>query len=364
MATNPYKVFTGNSADVINAIRNQASTNFREYVPVATPDAESIRAVGAIIMDNPNLQNEFIQALIGRIALVMTESKMYDNPMAIFKRGILDYGETIEEVFVDLIDVQQYDPDSAAEKWMRQAKPDVRSAFHVMNFQKFYKATIRHEQLRTAFLSVEGITDLVEKITEAMFKSSNYDEYLVMKYMLMRKLLLGQITSVNVGATPTSAEIVKQFKGYSNKLTFMSDAYNIAGVHNYSDKDSQYLFLDAQTDANIDVEVLASAFNMDKAEFMGHRFLLDSFSEFDTARLAEIFADDPNYVAISADDVTALQKVVGIILDKDWFMVWDKLIEMRDVPNGEGLYWQYWLHNWKIFSVSPFANAVAFTKGA
>lgn len=363
MPSNPYRVFTGNSADVINAIRNQASTNFRDYVPVATPDAESIRAVGAIIMDNPNLQNEFVQALIGRIALYIVESKMYDNPMSIFKRGILDYGETIEEVFVDLIDIQQFDPDTAAEQWMRRAIPDVRSAFHVMNFQKFYKATVSHEQLRTAFLSVEGVNDLVEKITEAMFKSSNYDEYLVMKYMLMRKVLLGQITTETVDASATPSDLVKAFKGASNKLTFMSDAYNIAGVHAYTEKNDQYLFLDAQMDATIDVDVLASAFNMDKAEFMGHRFLLDSFSSFDSARLAEIFADDPNYVPISEDDMDALENVVGIILDKNWFMVWDKLIEMRDVPNGEGLYWQYWLHNWKIFSVSPFANAVVFTIG-
>ena len=41
------------------------------------------------------------------------------------------------------------------------SEADVRAAFHTMNYQKFYKATISNDQLRQAFLSWQGITDLI-----------------------------------------------------------------------------------------------------------------------------------------------------------------------------------------------------------
>ena len=83
---------TNASVDVINAIRNEASMNFKEHVPIATPDSESIRKIGAVIMDYPALQNEFLEALINRIGKVIIESKMYSNPWAMLKKGYLEYG--------------------------------------------------------------------------------------------------------------------------------------------------------------------------------------------------------------------------------------------------------------------------------
>ena len=43
-------------------------------------------------------------------------------------------------------------------------------------------------------------------------------------------------------------------------------------------------------------------------------------------------------------------------------MVFDNFQQMTQNYNGEGLYWNYWLHCWKTFSVSPFANAAIFTE--
>jgi hypothetical protein len=97
MATKPKIVtLTNSSVNILNAIRNNSNTNYRDYVPYATPDADSIREIGAIIMDNPQLQNEFLSALINRIGMVLLTSKMYSNPLAMFKRGTMEYGETIE----------------------------------------------------------------------------------------------------------------------------------------------------------------------------------------------------------------------------------------------------------------------------
>ena len=111
---------TNSSVDVLNAIRNSATTNYRNYVPGATADAESIREIGAIIMDNPSLQNEFLSALVNRIGRVILTSKLYDNPWAVFKKGMLEFGETIEEIFVDIAKPYEYDPAVAEEKSLRE----------------------------------------------------------------------------------------------------------------------------------------------------------------------------------------------------------------------------------------------------
>lgn len=157
---------TNSSVDVLNAIRNSASMNYQNYVPIATPDADSIRKIGAIIMDNVTLQNEFVNALVNRIGRVIVTSKLYDNPWASFKKGMLEFGENIEEIFVELAKAQQYDPSVAENQFAKRVIPDIRSAFHILNYKKFYKNTIQNNSLRQAFLSWDGITDLIAKIVE------------------------------------------------------------------------------------------------------------------------------------------------------------------------------------------------------
>ena len=367
MPTRPQvKVLTNASVDVVNAIRNSASTNFKDYVPIATPDAESIRSIGAIIMDHPELQNEFLSALVNRIGRVLIISKLYSNPWADFKKGMLEFGESIEEVFVDIAKPFQFDPAVAETNLFKREKPDVKSAFHIMNYQKFYKSTIQNAQLKQAFLSWDGITDLIARIVDAMYTGANYDEFLTMKYLLARSILNGNLKAETIADYSNVANmksVVATIKGVSNDLEFLSTKYNRAGVHTHTLKPDQYIIVNAKFDAVMDVEVLASAFNMDKAEFMGRRILVDSFGTLDTARLAELFEDDPAYTALTSDEVSALDAIPAVIVDKDWFMIFDNFVEFTEAYNGEGLYWNYFYHVWKTFSVSPFGNAVMFVVG-
>lgn len=365
MATIPSRVtLTNSSVDVLNAIRNSASMNYREYVPIATPDAETIRAIGATIMDYPALQNEFVSALINRIGRVIVTSKSYDNPWAMFKKGMLDFGETIEEIFVNIAKPFEYDVDTATREVFKRELPDVRSAFHVVNYEKFYKVTIQQEELRKAFLSIDGVVDLIARITDSLYTRANYDEFQTMKYLLAKRLLEGMMYVETYDDAGDIKEVVTNIKGVSNILPFMSDKYNLAHVKNFSMKDDQYLIVNAKFDASMDVNVLASAFNMDKAEFMGHRVLVDSFGSLDTDRLAELFAGDSNYVAPTTAELEALDAIPCILVDRDFFMIYDKLMQFTEQYNGQGLYWNYFYHKWMVFSVSPFANAIAFIPSA
>lgn len=360
------RTLTTSAADILNVIRNNASVDYRNYVPKADAnDVESVRTIGAIIMDYPALQNEFLNALVNRIGRVMLTSKMYSNPIAFFKKGVLEYGESIEEIFVNIAKVQEFNPEIAEQEVFKRVVPDVRAAFHVMNYQKFYKATVTQEQLKQAFLSWDGVIDLIARIVDSMYTGANYDEFLVMKYLLARHILDGRlypVTVLTVNAENAKA-IVTTVKGVSNKLTFMNSDYNPAAVRTFTEKTDQYMIVNSVFDATMDVNVLASAFNMDKAEFLGHRVLIDGFGDLDIARLGEIFAGDPTYHEPSQDELTALNAIPAVIVDKDWFMVFDMLTQFTEQYNGQGLYWNYFYHVWKTFSVSPFANSVLFVPG-
>ena len=366
MATKPKIVtLTNSSVDILNVIRNNATINYKNYVPVATADAESIREIGAIIMDSPQLQNEFLSALVNRIGRVLVTSKMYDNPWSMFKKGTLEFGETIEEIFVNIAKPFQFDPNVAETNLFKREIPDVRSAFHIMNYQKYYKTTIQNDQLRQAFLSWQGITDLIAKIVDAMYTGANYDEFQTMKYMLAKHILNGRMYPVTIPAVTDAnmKSIVSIIKGVSNNYEFMSNKYNVAGVQNFSKKKDQYLLINSNFDATMDVEVLASAFNMDKTQFAGQRVLVDSFGSLDIERLNILFANDPTYTEISESDLQALDKIPCVLVDRDWFMIFDNFYNFTEQYNGEGLYWNYWYHVWKTFSVSPFANNALFIPG-
>lgn len=367
MPTRPsVQTLSATSVDILNAIRNNASADYRNYIPQAYDSIDSVRSIGNILMNYPALQNEFLNALVNRIGRVLVTSKMYDNPWNMFKRGMLEFGETIEEVFVEIAKPFEYDPETAESEVFKREIPDVRSAFHILNYQKFYKVTVQRDQLRQAFLTWDGVTDLITKIINSMYAGANYDEFLVMKYLVAVNILNGRLKAVEIKDPSNVANmksVVGAIKSVSNGMEFMSKEYNQAGVHTYTDKRDQYIILTSDFDAVMDVEVLASAFNMDKADFMGRRVLVDSFASLDNDRLALLFKDDENYVPLTQDELNALATIPAVLVDRDWFMILDNLLEFTDQYNGQGLYWNYWLHVWKTLSVSPFANSAVFVPG-
>lgn len=356
---------SASAVDILNAIRNSASANYRDYVPSIT-GTEGIKEIGAIIMDYPALQNEFLNALVERIGRVIISSKQYTNPWSMFKKGTLEYGETVEEIFVELAKPFEYDPAVAESEVFKREIPDVRAAFHILNYQKFYKTTVQREQLRQAFLSADGITNLVTKIINALYTGAAYDEFQTMKYMVAKHIVNGELYPVQI-LTPDTVEsshsAVKAIKKLSNDFTFMSEDYNVAGVHTYTEKNDQYIIINSAFDATVDVDVLAQAFNMDKAEFSGHQVLVDGFGELDTDRLDELFAGNSWYESIDDDVLEALNAIPAVLVDREWFMIIDNMYTLRDQANEQGLYWNYFYHTWKTFSVSPFANAAVFVPG-
>ena len=358
-----------NSVGILNAIRDNASAEYYQAVPQAQATTESIRAVGEQILAFQPRMNEFVSALVNRIARVVVTSKLYSNPLAFAKKGLLEYGETIEEIFVDIAKASSYDWNSTneTEQAFKREHPDIKTAFHALNMQTYYKATVSEQNLRQAFLSLNGVTDLIARIVNSLYSGAAYDEYIMMKYVIAQSLIPGNVKMTNIDEVNDEASgkaAVKKVKAITGKLQFMSKEYNIAGVNTFISSPSDiFVVMTADYEASIDVDVLASAFNMDKVQFMGQRVLVDSFSfnVGELARLDELLENDPTYTRPSEDDLTALKSVGIVVMSRDWFQVYDVLNQFTEQYNAALLYWNEFNHVWRIYSASPFAPIVGFT---
>lgn len=344
--------------DILNVIRENASMAYQHNVPEVVK-ATDIPKVGEVIYGTPAFANEFINALVNRIAIVRVKSATFNNPYARLKKGFIDYGETIEEIFVGITQAFTFSQEKAENRELKQYKPNVKSAFHAMNWKVLYPVSISIDQLKQAFLSNEGVTDLIAKIVDAVYTAANYDEFLLFKYLIIKSVTAGKMKPIPVDGSDMSNYAVA-FRGKSNMLPFMSNDYNEAGVRNTTPRERQIIMMDAEFNASFDVNVLAAAFHMEKADFMGSLFLVDSFSTFDNERFLVIRSESDGLEEVTADELALMEKVKAILVDEDWFQVYDNLALFAEKYIASGLRWNYFYHTWKTISVSPFANAIVF----
>lgn len=345
--------------DILNTIRQNASYEYQSLVPEVTSEHD-IPAVGEVLYGYPALANQFLNALVNRIALVQVKSSLYNNPYARLKKGYLEFGETIEEVFVEIAKAREFSAEKAAAREFKRTLPDVRSAFHTMNWRVQYPVTIQDEDLRMAFLSINGVQDLISKIIDAVYTGAEYDEFLLFKYLMIKAISHGMMKPVSIGTGSDMKEAAVAFRATSNNMTFLKTTYNMNGVHTKTDKANQIIFMDSAYNASYDVNVLASAFNMDKAEFMGSLYLIDDWTTFDNDRFAEIRANSDMLEEVTSEELSLLNNVKAVIVDEEWFQVYDNQTKFTEVYVSSGEYWNYNLNIWKTVSSSPFSNAVVF----
>lgn len=345
--------------DILNVIRQNASYDYQQNVPVVKT-ANDIPKVGEVLMGQPALANQFINALVNRIAIVRVQSATFNNPYSMLKKGYIEFGETVEDIFVSIAKGVDFNPEKAREREYKRTFPDVRSAFHAMNWRVMYPVTIQDEDLKQAFLSMDGVQNLIAKIVDAVYTGAEYDEFLLFKYLLIKAISHGKMKPVAIGDGTDLRESAIQFRGVSNLLPFMSGEYNEVGVKTTTPKDRQVIFMDAMFNAQFDVKVLASAFNMNKADFMGRLFLIDNWTSFDNERFDIIRANSDGIEEVTSEELALLANVKAVILDENWFQVYDNNNKFTEKYSASGLYWNYFYHTWKTISNSPFSNAVVF----
>lgn len=348
--------------DILNVIRQNASYEYQQNVPEVTK-ASDIPRVGEVIYGTPSFANQFINALVNRIAIVRMQSATFNNPYSVLKKGYIEFGETVEDIFVSIAKGVDFDPEKGKSREFKRTFPDVRSAFHTMNWRVMYPVTIQDEDLKQAFLSLEGVQNLIAKIVDSVYTGAEYDEFLLFKYLMIKAISHGKMKPESIGDSTDLKESAVAFRSISNLLPFISSDYSEAGVKTNTPKDRQIIFMDAKFNAQFDVNVLASAFNMDKADFMGRLFLIDNWTSFDNERFDVIRENSDGIEEVTAEELALLANVKAVIVDENWFQIYDNNNKFTEKYVASGMYWNYFYHTWKTVSSSPFANAVVFVTG-
>ncbi len=334
-----------NLQEILNTIRDNASDMYRERIPEATQT--NITDVQEAMTDPNNavVTNEFMGMLLNMIIKQVIHSKLFSDPLKSLKKGKKPLGDTVEEIYVNFLKAKQYDETGA--ELLNRELPDVKAVYHRMNRQDRYKVTVNPEELFKAFASYQKLDSFIANIINSLYNSSELDEFILMKELIRQALDQNAMKVVEV-ADPCESEqnakaFIKTVKTISGDMQF-PNANNNAWLTaqdkdtnpliTFSKKNEQVLILSNPTDVAVNVDVLASVFNMSVAEFNDTRkIIIDAFP-------------DPD--------------IRGALVDEQFFQVYDDLVLFKDFENGEGLYKNYYLHVWQTLAYSPLVNAVVF----
>ena len=331
--------------ELLNTIRDNASQTYQDRVPEATRN--NIEAVGEAITDLSDavVYNEFINTLANMIYAPELIEKSWSNPLGKFKKGKKTFGDTVEEIYNNFIKAQTYDQTGAG--LLARNLPDTKTIFHRMNRQDKYKLTDSPESLAKAFKSYEGVGAFIQNLYTTLRNSAELDEYVLMRQLFAQAYENNAMVVIPV-ADPQASEanakaFIKTIKTISGLMEYPSSDYNgyltaqstdNKPIITFSKKNEQILILDVPTDTACNVDVLAYAFGRDLLAFNTEvKQIIDAFP---------------------------VEGMIGALVDKNFFQVYDDLFTFREFENAEGLYRNHLLHVWQTLGYSCLTNAVAF----
>lgn len=326
------------NSTILGKIWLNGTNDYQQRVP--NPSQARMSQTMKALFDpmNRDLYNQFINGFINLIGEQRVHTQLWENPLTIFKGKRLLYGSTIQESAVKWIKAHAYD--DASEELLKLERPEAKVWYHSLNRQDKYKISVNREELYQAFRDEYGLNRLINAIMNAPINSDNYDEYNLMMNLISQYETNWGFYKQQVSAAPTNEETGKEFltslRTFANVLKFPSTQYNAADVNVpvFAKPDELVLIIDANTDASVDVNTLASVFNLDKADVKYRKVVV------------------PN---IPVDEAFAL------LTTDSFFVVNDKLYETDSFYNPETLSQNFYLHHWEIVSASPFVPAILFT---
>lgn len=330
----------GFSIDALNSIRAEASQEYQDRIPEATQ--ENISTIGNALQTYKPLYNEFSMALLCKIGKTMIESKLFQNRLARFKSGTIVDQQDVEEIFVEMAKAEgKYDPTGPNPLGRRDTVQD-KVVYHRLNRADVYAVSIGDLDFRRVFRSEATLDAYITKKINALYSGANKDEFLLMVNLLATyDGYFSYEVPVMAGADAheTAKTFVKTLRKAVMDVTLDSSTdYNKAGVETWAEEDKLVLLVHKDVLAEVDVEVLAKAMNMGKTDIQVSIVPMPHFG--------------------------SMTGVYGLLVDEEWFRVWDTLMDMEPQRNAHGKFTNYFLHVQQIISCSPFKTALKFVPKA
>ena len=326
----------------LNAIRAVSSAEYKERIPTATQT--NIQNIMTTIMEYSTTKEEFTNTILNKIVKTKVLNKTYENSLKFFKKEPLPFGKTIEGVFVDLIKAKNFNENfgsgnNEATSLLAKEKAPVKVEYYSENFKHKYKLSISDEQLKSAFMSADGLSQMTQGLIRSATSSSEYDEYMMIK-TLIGASVGKEVTIQGLFALDENAQakkVTKTVQALVNKFRFMSTEYNKQGVHTHCLPSECVIITTPDQLANLNVELLATAFNVPYAEMPSRIVVIDSFLNKDGT-------DDNDTVCIVAD--------MDLVQFRNTLDTWETF------RNPDGLMTNMFHHVWGSACGCGFVNAV------
>lgn len=330
-------------AKVFNVVRENSSKVFMETLPSATED--NIQTISNILFNDAYqpMLNEFVTNLINRIGLTIVRNKTFNNPLSILRKGSMPLGTDIQDLYENPAEAEQYElSNTEMAKLLTITDPDTHVAYYRRNRKDLYTKTISRENLQGAFVSWEKFEQYISAITTSLYSGNYIDEFELTKALVdgaydNNKVIVETVSPVTDEASAKA--FVKKCRSLFSKMKLPSTEYNAYSkfsgakgqIKTWTDEDRFVLIVTADLMAEVDVDVLARAFNIENTKFLGRVIEVDSFEN---------------------------EEIQAILCDEAWFQIYENIMRFDEFYNARVMAWNEYLHVWQTYAICPFANAV------
>ena len=330
-------------AKVFNVVRENMNEVYMNTLPSATED--NIQTISNILFNDAYqpMLNDFVTNLINRIGLTIVRNKTYNNPLSILRKGSMPLGTDIQDIYENPAEAEQYElSNTEMAKLLTITDPDTHVAYYRRNRKDLYTKTISRENLQGAFVSWEKFEDYISAITTSLYSGNYIDEFKLTKALVdgaydNNKVIVETVNAVTDEASAKA--FVKKARALFNKMKFPSTDYNAYSkfsgakgqITTWTDEDRVVMIVTSDLMAEVDVDVLARAFNIDNTKFLGRVIEVDKF-------------ENP--------------EIQAVICDEAWFQIYENIMRFDEFYNARVMAWNEYLHVWQTYAICPFANAV------
>ena len=337
----------------LNEIRETSIDNntlYHRYVPEIM-DTTDIGSFASPILENPNVMNEFMNVLVQRIVYTQVNLKLFRNPLRVLEGDRIPLGAVGQEIAINPAKGRRFDVDDFA-GLLAKYEADVKVEYHQLNSDLQYPVTITRAKLKDAFVSWSSLENFIDGLTQSLYNGAYIDQYNLTKSLISSAYASNQVQIETVSAVNSEAN-AKAFITKARELflqmqtpSIKYNAWRKVGGYGrdlltWSNPEDIVFILRNDLASYIDVNVLASAFNLDKATLLGNIIYVNDFDMYDEG--TKIF------------DGSGIQ---AMIADKAWFRIKEQETTMDEFYNANNRTWQYYLNVVRMYSYSLFANAI------
>ena len=373
---------------ILNQLRATASSAYQEVIPRAT--ADTITDVGEAVIKAPQaIRNEFMDNLYNKIGLTLVDYPVVNNKLDFLRKGTLEFGQTIEDIYVGLAKAQPYvtgmSDGEYPDQYEIQKLPHF-SAFYNTILSRQYMVTRHLTDLKKAFHGSASMEMFIGGMMNAITSREAYDDYRMTVATIARQVeeastsekhkgrvqlitLFNETVDTDEQVTAEDAFQSKKFlqfysnqlKKWAKRMTYLREDLNLAGVPHILNKEQQRIMMPGDILVDFETELLAWAYNNGNLEIGG-------VDEIDAWYSIGAEAEDESGVVVSPDSIKSKSAftddgsmLVGIIYDPNMVKIYNKEHVGSTSENARGNYWNMFQTVEDIYAMNPYKNFVYFT---